>query len=277
MIKTILFAVAVLLTFINIASAQVVFDGGPDGTGIDFFVEANWVDMATGLDPADNTIGPNGTDGTIGFDLTIGGDFDVEGATANGNIRLDSGLTLTLEGNATLFSQVFSAPTGAEINIVLADNSELTVTQNIARTAFDLSGSADLIFTGSEPEFTNDSINLSSDWTGSITTTNSNRMLLQGASGQALFNVATIDGVVASSDDIVTEQVGGSIVHTLADTNSVLVGDVNRDGVVDFLDISPFITFLSFGADFRDEADIDRNGIVDFLDISPFITLLSGQ
>ena len=55
------------------------------------------------------------------------------------------------------------------------------------------------------------------------------------------------------------------------------MGDVNRDGVVDFLDISPFITFLSFGADFRDEADIDRNGIVDFLDISPFITLLSGQ
>ena len=159
---------------------------------------------------------------------------------------------------------------------MLADNSELTVTQNIARTAFDLSGSADLIFTGPEPEFTNDSINLSSDWTGS-TTANSNRMLLQGASGQALFNVATIDGVVASSDDIVTEQVGGSIVHTLADTNSVLVGDVNRDGVVDFLDISPFITFLSFGADFRDEADIDRNGIVDFLDISPFITLLSGQ
>ena len=53
------------------------------------------------------------------------------------------------------------------------------------------------------------------------------------------------------------------------------LGDVNQDGNVDFLDISPFITALSTGA-FSCEADIDQNGTVDFLDISPFIALLSG-
>ena len=53
-----------------------------------------------------------------------------------------------------------------------------------------------------------------------------------------------------------------------------LLGDVNKDGVVDFLDISPFISLLATG-EFQDEADIDSSGTVDFLDISPFILLLS--
>ena len=55
-----------------------------------------------------------------------------------------------------------------------------------------------------------------------------------------------------------------------------LLGDVNLDGNVDFLDIAPFILVLS-DAGFQDEADIDRNGTVDFLDIAPFIMLLSNQ
>ena len=53
-----------------------------------------------------------------------------------------------------------------------------------------------------------------------------------------------------------------------------LTGDVNRDGKVDFQDISPFILVLSTG-DFLAAADINQDGIVDFLDISPFISLLS--
>ena len=55
---------------------------------------------------------------------------------------------------------------------------------------------------------------------------------------------------------------------------TVLLGDVNQDGVVDFLDISPFIVVLSTGG-FQAEADIDQNGVVDFLDISPFITIIA--
>ena len=55
---------------------------------------------------------------------------------------------------------------------------------------------------------------------------------------------------------------------------SILLGDANKDGVVDFLDISPFISVLSTGG-FQNEADIDSSGMVDFLDISPFIVLLS--
>ena len=54
----------------------------------------------------------------------------------------------------------------------------------------------------------------------------------------------------------------------------VLLGDTNQDGVVNFLDISPFISILS-GAPFLAEADTNEDGVVDFLDINSFIALLS--
>ena len=58
--------------------------------------------------------------------------------------------------------------------------------------------------------------------------------------------------------------------------NPVLLGDVNLDEEVNFLDIAPFIQILS-SSGFQAEADIDINGVVDFLDIAPFIELLSSQ
>ena len=54
-----------------------------------------------------------------------------------------------------------------------------------------------------------------------------------------------------------------------------VLGDVNRDGNVNFLDIAPLISMLSAG-EFSCEADVNQNGVFDFLDISPFIALLSG-
>ena len=59
------------------------------------------------------------------------------------------------------------------------------------------------------------------------------------------------------------------------EADDCILGDVNQDGIVNFLDISPFISALSSGG-FSCEADVDQNGVVNFLDISRFITLLSG-
>jgi hypothetical protein len=56
----------------------------------------------------------------------------------------------------------------------------------------------------------------------------------------------------------------------------VLLGDINLDGTVNFLDISPFISVLS-GTAFQAEADCNESGAVDFLDITPFIGILSGS
>ncbi len=61
---------------------------------------------------------------------------------------------------------------------------------------------------------------------------------------------------------------------TCAEVDPFLLGDCNQDGVVDFLDIAPFIALLTTG-DYLDEADCDRNGVVNFLDIAPFIDILT--
>lgn len=61
-----------------------------------------------------------------------------------------------------------------------------------------------------------------------------------------------------------------------ADAPTFLPGDVNQDGIVNFQDISPFISLLSAGG-FLDEADMNQDGVVDFLDISGFIDELAMQ
>ena len=55
---------------------------------------------------------------------------------------------------------------------------------------------------------------------------------------------------------------------------SVLLGDVNTDGLVDFQDIPAFIQVLTVGV-FQAEADCDESGEVDFRDIAVFIGILS--
>ena len=52
------------------------------------------------------------------------------------------------------------------------------------------------------------------------------------------------------------------------------LGDINRDGNLNFLDISGFVRLLSTGT-YQIEGDMNANGTVDFLDISPFIRLLT--
>ena len=70
-----------------------------------------------------------------------------------------------------------------------------------------------------------------------------------------------------------------SSLHPVLDlefTNSgILLGDVNCDGVVNLLDVAPFVQLVSAG-DFLDKADINQDGVVNLLDVSPFVEILSG-
>ncbi len=56
----------------------------------------------------------------------------------------------------------------------------------------------------------------------------------------------------------------------------VLLGDVSRDGEVNFLDIAPFIGVLTANG-FQAEADTNGDGVVNFLDIASFILILTEQ
>jgi autotransporter-associated beta strand protein len=54
-----------------------------------------------------------------------------------------------------------------------------------------------------------------------------------------------------------------------------IVGDVNQDGVVNLLDVAPFVELLAIG-NFQAEADINDDSAVNLLDVEPFIALLAG-
>ena len=64
------------------------------------------------------------------------------------------------------------------------------------------------------------------------------------------------------------------IIRRLVADPAFVLGDVNGDGIVNFLDIAPFISVLSDGG-IQAEADVNGDGTVSFLDIAPFILLLS--
>ena len=89
------------------------------------------------------------------------------------------------------------------------------------------------------------------------------------------------DGGALCMDDIriynrpVDAQAAAILATPADDVGGVLLGDVNRDGLVNFLDISPFIGVLANVGDNQAEADTNEDGIVNFLDIAPFINILA--
>ena len=83
------------------------------------------------------------------------------------------------------------------------------------------------------------------------------------------------DGAVRfdSSDDV--DGIGPQLLLEVTDVQEpVVLGDINLDGVVNFLDISPFIGRLTSGV-FQIEADVNQDSFINFLDIAPFIAILS--
>ena len=74
--------------------------------------------------------------------------------------------------------------------------------------------------------------------------------------------------------DIVEAGIDGVEIDRVSCDSDVLHGDVNLDGVVNLLDVAPFVSVLSSGS-FQAEADINKDGVVDLLDVAPFVDLLS--
>ena len=91
--------------------------------------------------------------------------------------------------------------------------------------------------------------------------------------GEYTISLST-DGQSSISSTSNFDQTFTSTIGTLTLADPVLLGDVNLDGVVNFLDISPFISLLAVSG-MQAEADTNQDGMVNFLDISPFITILS--
>ena len=94
------------------------------------------------------------------------------------------------------------------------------------------------------------------------------------------FTVLLEGEVLVDGDDILKGDAGADLIFGGAGADTLFafrpgVGDVNRDGAVDFSDIPPFIAVLMAGT-YQFEADVDGNGLVNFADIPPFVDLLNG-
>lgn len=84
------------------------------------------------------------------------------------------------------------------------------------------------------------------------------------------------EGVNGSAARVTTRE-GGNAAKLIIEfsTGMVLLGDVNLDGMVNLLDVAPFVTLLADGG-FQEEADINEDDVVNLLDVQPFVDLLAG-
>ena len=77
-----------------------------------------------------------------------------------------------------------------------------------------------------------------------------------------------------------TESSGGGFSMTggfqPSQQDPLLLGDLNGDGIVDLLDIAPFVDAI-FSTDYVPAADINQDGTVDLLDVAPFVAILTGE
>ena len=109
-------------------------------------------------------------------------------------------------------------------------------------------------------------------------------------SGGWIFQQFQIDDIVEPTDNMrvrftASDFGEGSVVEAGVDrveiqvvncdeVPDVLIGDVNMDGVINLLDVAPFVDLISNGG-FQVEADINGDGEVNLLDVGPFVDLLS--
>jgi len=170
------------------------------------------------------------------FNANSGSEVNISGGTVSGRLDANSGSEVNISGGTV--DDVFDAESGSMVNLM-------------------------------GTEFLLDGVLLDSLVAGEAFTINDRDVTLSGL----LADGTPFEFDLNSTTNFFEDSFAPDATLTVT-LSGALLGDVNKDGVVDFLDISPFISLLSTG-EFQDEADIDSSGTVDFLDISPFIVLLS--
>ncbi len=109
-----------------------------------------------------------------------------------------------------------------------------------------------------------------------------------GTSGGWIFVEHRIDEFLAPTNNMrvrfnASDSGEGSVVEAGVDAvtlrvvacaDDILFGDVNLDGVVNLLDVQPFVNLITSGS-FQAEADINQDGVVNLLDVGPFVDLLT--
>ena len=197
----------------------------------------------------------------FGFRELVAGDFNGDGWTD----------LVSLRGNVHVF---LNEGNGSFANPLIVPTSDNDPPQPIAVVASDFNGDNILDLATLHPSFTTQE----PDFLNYLVGTGDGTFTFQGS-----FAVPRNPGALVAGDldgngsnDLAVFCTFNHFVAVYLNQNEVvLLGDVNRDGVVDLLDISPFVNLISSGG-FQEEADLNMDGAVDLLDIQLFVDAILG-
>jgi len=256
-------------------SSSTVADGGVlNVTSDDNMVNTNWTveaggtlnmeagELRNGLDIAGEVNisgGGTGLSNTGQYDVEAGGVLNVSGGIlGSSSLNIQSGGVVNHSGGDLGFN------TDVENGGVLNISGGTFGAGQFASADLDVDSGGTVNFIGTAFAIDGAPINLVEGTPTMIT----DRGVLTGtlADGQTIeFNLNAVDPDNFNA---------GSTISVALPATTVLLGDVNLDGMVNFLDISPFIQRLSNQV-LQAEADVNQDGAVSFLDISPFIMVLT--
>ena len=235
-------------------------NGGVLGTNfevVDAILNIDGGEVGIVLESVRSTVNISGGNVGVAFNAFLGSEVNISGGVVGGFFDAWAGSEVNISGGAVGLG--FDAFSGSVINI----------RGGTIETGFHARDGSVVNVIGDN--FLLDGVPVAGLGLGQVLEIANRDVTLSGvlADGTAFsFDLNSVDN---NSDDFFDENA------TLAVSldSPFLLGDVNRDGVVDFFDIQPFINVLSTQT-FQAEADIDESGVVNFFDIAPFIEILSG-
>ncbi|MEM6499124.1 MAG: dockerin type I domain-containing protein, partial [Pseudomonadota bacterium] len=102
-------------------------------------------------------------------------------------------------------------------------------------------------------------------------------IITAGGSASGMFDNAgqgEVVGGIGGVDLVIEYNVNPNRIVLVA-VEAPILGDINLDGSVDLLDVTPFVNLIATG-NFQAEGDINLDGVVNLLDVGPFIAILNG-
>ena len=247
--------------------ATVNINGGSIGQGVELIdgtlnvingeVALNAISQATGFNNVNNTVNVRG--GEVGgfFQLRNGSELNLSGGVIESFGVLSNSTATITGGEVTVFPDIVSGLVnirgGNVASVRVFDDGAV----NIFGSEFFIDGVlVDDLAVGETRIISQRNVDLAAT--------------LEDGSFFDVFLDSTIRGLQPDAATF------NSTVMITGVASLVILGDLNDDGNVSFLDISPFIDVLSGNAT-NEAADINQDGTADLLDISPFIELLLGS
>lgn len=208
--------------------------------------------MATGFNNVDNIVNING--GEVGgfFQIRNGTELNLTGGVLESfGVLTNSTATIT-GGTVVVFPDIVSGL----VNIRGGDVASVRVFNDGAVNIF-----------GSEFEL--DGAPVTDLEIGETMTVTQRSIPLQ-----AILEDGSPFGFVLNPQIVGLQPDAATVLSDVFITRVAAVGDLNADGIIDLLDIAPFVDAITKG-EFVITADINRDGTVDLLDIAPFVELIT--